>query len=43
MPPPLDLAKAFRILKKAGQGVKGEPFKITGLFGYLLKLEKEET
>jgi hypothetical protein len=39
----LDLAKAFKILKEAELGVKGEPFRITGLLGYLLELEREET
>jgi hypothetical protein len=28
-----DLAKAFKILKEAELGVKGEPFRITGLLG----------
>jgi len=38
----LDLAKAFKILKDAELGIKGEPFRITGLLGYLLQLEKED-
>ncbi len=38
----LDLAKAFKILKEADPGIKGEPFKITGLLGYLLKIERED-
>ncbi len=38
----LDLAKAFKILKEAELGLKGEPFKITGLLGYLLKIERED-
>ncbi len=38
----LDLARAFKILKEAELGIKGEPFKITGLLGYLLKIERED-
>ncbi len=38
----LDLAKAFKILKYAELGLKGEPFKITGLLGYLLAIENED-
>ena len=38
----LELAKAFKILKDAELGLKGEPFRITGLLGYLLELEKDE-
>jgi hypothetical protein len=38
----LDLAKAFKILKEAELGIKGEPFKITGLLAYLLKIERED-
>jgi len=38
----LDLAKAFKILKEAELGIKGGPFKITGLLGYLLKIERED-
>lgn len=39
----LELAKAFKILKDAELGLKGERFKITGLLGYLLELEREDT
>ncbi|MGO9017272.1 MAG: hypothetical protein ACLQVJ_02880 [Syntrophobacteraceae bacterium] len=38
----LDLAKAFKILKDAELGLKGEPFRITGLLGYLLEIERED-
>lgn len=38
----LDLAKAFKILKDAESGLKGERFRITGLLGYLLELERED-
>jgi len=37
------LAKAYKILKDAELGLKGEPFRITGLLGYLLEMEREET
>lgn len=38
----LDLAKAFKILKDAELGLKGERFKITALLGYLLQLERDD-
>lgn len=38
----LELAKAYKILKDAELGLKGEPFKIKGLLGYLLELESAE-
>jgi len=38
----LDLGKAYKILREAELGLKGEPFKITGLLGYLLKIERED-
>jgi hypothetical protein len=38
----LDLVKAFKILMDAELGLKGEPFRITGLLGYPLELEKED-
>jgi hypothetical protein len=38
----LDLAKAYKILKDAELGLKGEPFRITGLLGYLVALEQED-
>ena len=37
----LDLVKSFKILKQAELGIKGEPFKITGLVGILTKMEEE--
>ena len=36
----LDFVKAFKILKQAELGIKGEPFKITGLVGYLTAIEE---
>jgi hypothetical protein len=38
----LELAKAFKILKEAELGLKGEPFRITGLPGYLMEIERED-
>ncbi len=38
----LDLAKAFKILKNSELGMKGEPYKIKGLLGYLLEIENAE-
>jgi hypothetical protein len=38
----LELAKAFKVLKKAELGLRGEPFWITGLLGYLPVIEKED-
>lgn len=37
----LELVKAYKILKDAELGMKGEPYKIKGLLGYLIELEKE--
>ena len=38
----LELAKAFKIPKDAELGLKGEPFRLNGLLGYLLELERED-
>ena len=40
--PPPGFGAEFKILKEAGLGTKGEPFKITGLPGYLLKIQRED-
>lgn len=38
----LELVKAYKILKDAELGLKGEPYKLKGLLGYLLDLERAE-
>jgi len=38
----VELAKAFKILKEAGQGAKGWPIRTTGLRRYLLELKRED-
>jgi hypothetical protein len=39
---PPGFGEEFKILKEAGLGTKGEPFKITGSPGYLLKIQREK-
>ena len=38
-----EIVKAFWILKKAERGIKKEPFKIVGLVGHLIELERQKS